>query len=217
MPVVMLVAAGAVLIGVIVVALGRGGELAYFQADYFPLKLDQVSATDVALFRPPMALWGYNAQATDEALNRIATALTERDVEISALQQQVADLEASAGLDAPAVRRSYLPPDATRGRDTRHPAEVAGPPDDSDLLDFGDEPPLDQPDSYDDDAPPGRPDPYGDDAPSARSVFAPRPFAPRSPPSAKPARRPDPPFTRSARPDVQSRFGLPPADEDQDG
>jgi len=90
----MVVAVGAVLIGVIVVALGRGGELAYFQADYAPLKMDLVSATDVALFRPPVALWGYNAQATDEALGRIASAITERDIEITALRQQVADLEA---------------------------------------------------------------------------------------------------------------------------
>ena len=100
-PVVMLVAAAVVLAGVIAVAIGRGGELAFFQADYAPLKLDEVSATDVVLFRPPMALWGYSAQATDEALNRIADALTERDIEITALRQQVANLEAAS----PAGRR----------------------------------------------------------------------------------------------------------------
>ncbi|HEY2575035.1 MAG TPA: hypothetical protein VGI74_01890 [Streptosporangiaceae bacterium] len=172
MPVVMLVAAGAVLIGVIVVALGRGGELADFQADYFPLKLEQISATDVALFRPPVALWGYNAQATDEALNRIATALTERDIELSALQQQVADLEASAD------------------RRTRAAS---------------DEFPLNQPVTFVDDAPPARPQ------------VSPRTFTPQPPPGARrPARRPDPPFTRSARPDARSRFGLPAASEDED-
>lgn len=185
MPVVMLVAAGAVLIGVIVVALGRGGELAYFQADYFPLKLEQVSATDVALFRPPMALWGYNAQATDEALNRIATALTERDIEISALQQQVADLEASS----------------TRGRDPRPTAELPG--------DYGRLAAAGEP-------PPDRPVTSGGDAPATRPSIAPRPFAPQPPPAARPARRPDPPFTRSARPDARSRFGLPAAGEDED-
>ena len=95
-PVLLLIVAVAVLGGVIVVALGRGGELAYFQADYAPLRLDEVSATDVVLFRPPMGLWGYNAQATDEALNRIADALTERDIEITALRQRVADLEAAS-------------------------------------------------------------------------------------------------------------------------
>lgn len=97
----MLVAAVAVLAGIIAVAVGRGGELTFFQADYAPLKLDEITATDVVLFRPPMALWGYSVQATDEALNRIAEALTERDIEITALRQQVANLEASS----PAGRR----------------------------------------------------------------------------------------------------------------
>ncbi len=106
-PVVMLIAAAAVLAGVVVVALGRGGELAVFPADYAPIKLDEISATDVVLFRPPMALWGYSAQATDEALNRIADALTERDIEITALRQQVADLEAASPA---ARRRAYLAP-----------------------------------------------------------------------------------------------------------
>jgi hypothetical protein len=205
MPVVMLVAAGAVLIGVIVVALGRGGELAYFQADYFPLKLEQVSATDVALFRPPMALWGYNAQATDEALNRIATALTERDIEISALQQQVADLEASSG------PRTRVMPESTRGRDPRHPAGLPG--------DF--ERPADLPGDFErpaagDEPPRGHPVTFGDDAPATRPPASPRPFAPHPPPAVRPARRPDPPFTPSARPDARSRFGLPAAGEDED-
>ena len=102
-PVVMLVAAVAVLAGVIAVAVGRGGELTFFQADYAPIKMDEIAATDVVLFRPPMALWGYSVQPTDEALNRIAEALTERDIEITALRQQVANLEASspAGRTAP--------------------------------------------------------------------------------------------------------------------
>lgn len=91
--VVMLVAAVAVLAGVVVVALGHGGELAYFPADYAPLPLEEVTSTDVALFRPPAALWGYSMQATDEALGRIAGAITERDIEIAALRQQVADLQ----------------------------------------------------------------------------------------------------------------------------
>jgi hypothetical protein len=103
-PVVMLVAAVAVLAGIIAVAVGRGGELAFFQADYAPLKLGEIAATDVVLFRPPMALWGYSVQATDEALNRIAEALTERDIEITALRQQVANLEVSS---PPGRRRVY--------------------------------------------------------------------------------------------------------------
>jgi hypothetical protein len=192
MPVVMLVAAGAVLAGVIVVALGRGGELAYFQPDYFPLKLEQISATDVALFRPPMALWGYNAQATDEALNRIATALTERDIEISALQQRVADLAASAGQQAAGP---------ARGRDPGRPAE---PPSGSGRLAATAEPPV------------SRPVAFGDDVAATRPPLAPPPFATQPPPGTRPARRPDPPFTRPARPDARARFGLPEGAEDDD-
>ena len=91
-PVVMLLAALAILAGVVIVASGRGGEMAHEYPDYPPLDLGPVTAADVALLRPPSAAWGYNMRVTDEALERIAQALTERDVQISALQQQVADL-----------------------------------------------------------------------------------------------------------------------------
>src|SRR5262249_20430709 len=54
--------------------------------------LGPVSATDVVLLRPPTALWGYNQQATDEALEHIAQSIRERDVRIVALEQLVTDL-----------------------------------------------------------------------------------------------------------------------------
>src|SRR5580704_4600144 len=79
----------AVLVGVFFVATGRGGELAYEQADHAPLDLGPVSATDVAMLRPPTALWGYNMQVTDEALERIARALRERDLTIAYLQHRL--------------------------------------------------------------------------------------------------------------------------------
>jgi hypothetical protein len=91
-PVVVLLAVIAILIGVFVVATGRGGELAYEHADHAPLDMGPVSPTDVALLRPPTALWGYNMQVTDEALERIARALRDRDIEIAYLQRQLADL-----------------------------------------------------------------------------------------------------------------------------
>ena len=129
LPVVMLVAAAAVLIGVVIVAMGRGGELAFFQPDFAPLKLDEVTSTDVALFRPPMSAWGYSMNATDDALSRIAAAITERDIEIATLQQQVADLQASA-----ARRRAYGPGERADSagfqgeRAAQPPARAAGPP-----------------------------------------------------------------------------------------
>ena len=85
----MIIAAVAVLVGVFYAATGRGGELAYEQADHAPLDLGSVSAADVAILRPPTALWGYNMQVTDEALERIARAMRDRDVTIAYLRQQL--------------------------------------------------------------------------------------------------------------------------------
>jgi hypothetical protein len=81
-----------VLAVVIFVALGRGGGMSTERNDYIPLDLGPVSATDVALLRPPTGLWGYNIQATDEAMDQIAESIRERDVRIVALEQLVTDL-----------------------------------------------------------------------------------------------------------------------------
>jgi hypothetical protein len=89
---VLLVAAAAILGGVVLAALGRAGEMATFAGDAAPIELDEVSATDVALLRPPMSLWGYNAQATEDALRVIARSVTARDVEIATLRRELADL-----------------------------------------------------------------------------------------------------------------------------
>jgi hypothetical protein len=93
----MILVAVAILVGVFFVATGRGGELAYEHADHAPLDLGPVSAADVALLRPPTALWGYNMQVTDEALEQIAQAVRDRDVTIAFLQQRLADLATQAG------------------------------------------------------------------------------------------------------------------------
>ncbi|MFI5082258.1 MAG: hypothetical protein ACHQCE_14375 [Streptosporangiales bacterium] len=92
MPIVLLVALAAILGGVVLAALGRAGEMATFAGDTAPIELDEVSATDVALLRPPMSLWGYNAQATEDALRVIARSVTARDVEIATLRRELADL-----------------------------------------------------------------------------------------------------------------------------
>ena len=39
----------------------------------------------------------YNVQVTDEALSRVAQVITERDVEIALLRQQLAELRAATG------------------------------------------------------------------------------------------------------------------------
>jgi hypothetical protein len=106
MDVLLLLVIIAILVGVFFVAIGKGGELAYEQADHAPLDMGPVSATDVALLRPPTALWGYNMQVTDEALDAIARAMRDRDVEIAHLHRQLADL----GQDVPAERSPGFSP-----------------------------------------------------------------------------------------------------------
>jgi hypothetical protein len=116
----MLVAALVILAGVVVVASGRGGEMAYEHPDYPPLDLGPVSAADVALLRPPSAAWGYNMRVTDEALNVIARGMSERDVRISSLEQQVDDLRAElsrGGTPWPGARHAARDRDQDRDRD----------------------------------------------------------------------------------------------------
>jgi len=97
-PVLLLLAGAVILVGVVSVAMGRGGEMAEFPSDYLPPTLDDLlTAADVAALRPPSGLWGYNIQVTDEALGRIAQVVTERDVEIAVLRQQLAELRARNG------------------------------------------------------------------------------------------------------------------------
>jgi hypothetical protein len=119
----MILVAVVILIAVFFVATGRGGELAYEHADHAPLDLGPVSATDVVLLRPPTALWGYNMQVTDEALERIAQSIRDRDVTIAFLQQRLADL---TGQPAPSLPAPSLP--AQAAPDPPGPADPVDPP-----------------------------------------------------------------------------------------
>ena len=124
----MILVAVAILVGVFVVAAGRGGELAYERADSAPLDLGPVSATDVVLLRPPTALWGYNMQVTDEALEHIAQAIRDRDVTIAFLQQRLADLTTRTGpdLQGPELQPAEPPgPDEPAARAEAQPDTLA--------------------------------------------------------------------------------------------
>lgn len=90
-------AAVAVLAAVVVLATGRGGELAEAHPDHPPLSLPPthvITGTDVALLRLPTGLWGYNSAMTDEVLRLFAHTLSERDTRIAILEQQLAELRA---------------------------------------------------------------------------------------------------------------------------
>jgi hypothetical protein len=114
-PVVLLIVVAVIVVGAVLVARGRGGELSAERTDHAPLELGPVSATDVVLLRPPTALWGYEMQATDEALEQIAESIRERDVRIVALEQLVTDLSQEHDPPTPdspyvGARRRRLPP-----------------------------------------------------------------------------------------------------------
>ncbi len=113
MPVVFLITIAAVLVGIYFVATGRGGEMAYEHADHAPLDLGPVSAADIALLRPPTAMWGYNMQVTDEALDRIARAMRQRDVTIAFLQEQLAALARDGSWAEPGGGYAGQVPEAT--------------------------------------------------------------------------------------------------------
>jgi hypothetical protein len=84
---------GVVLLGgIVLVAMGRGGELSRETADQ-PAATDFGSWADVAHYRPPAALLGYHAGATDRALQLISRAMAEREAEIAWLRERLSELQ----------------------------------------------------------------------------------------------------------------------------
>jgi hypothetical protein len=134
--VVLLAVAAVILIGVVAVAVGRGGELDPAETDYRPVDLDEVTSTDVALMRPPTALFGYHRESTDVAFGQIARAISDREVEIATLRRQLAEqlpVRTSPALRAdPSLRPEPLAPESAFGTgprpDTTGPVTKAGPP-----------------------------------------------------------------------------------------
>lgn len=120
MIVAIVIAAAVILGGIIVVAMGRGGELA-LSRPRLPSRLDFQSSSDVADYRPPAALIGYSAVATEHALALIARTIAERDAEIDWLRRRLADLQPESLPDAttepPAADLSRPPADHDRPAD----------------------------------------------------------------------------------------------------
>ena len=202
MPVVFLIAIAVVLVGIFFAATGRGGELAYEHADHAPLDLGPVSAADIALLRPPTAMWGYNMQVTDAALDQIARAMRERDVTIAYLQDQLAGYGRNGSYPG---YSEYAEP---RGAHARQAGEALdppgilltpGPPTIPDPLELPTSPGAPKyPDTLDALEPPEPPEPgtaveTAPEPPTAESP-APEPSAPE-PPAAATAPAPGPPQT----------------------
>ena len=96
--VVLAIAALAILACVVLVSLGRGGELTEFPPDVPPLDLPepgQLTAVDFMALQLPVNLVGYHTQSVDETLRRAATAISARDTRIAVLEQRVSELLSS--------------------------------------------------------------------------------------------------------------------------
>ena len=86
---VLLVAAGTILGGVVVVAMGAGGEMAAFSRDLPVSATNPRTPIEVATQRLPLGPLGYQPQATEEALLTAANLLHERDQVIAALRSEI--------------------------------------------------------------------------------------------------------------------------------
>lgn len=86
----LLLAAAAILGGVVVVAMGRGGEMAIFSSDA-PIAVARFrTPADLATVRLPLGPIGYRVQATEEALSAAAATIQQRDAEIAQLRGELA-------------------------------------------------------------------------------------------------------------------------------
>jgi hypothetical protein len=96
--VILAIAAIAILACVVLVSLGRGGELTEFPPDVPPLDLPepgQLTAVDFMALQLPVNLVGYHTASVDETLRRAASAISARDTRIAVLEQRVSELLSS--------------------------------------------------------------------------------------------------------------------------
>ena len=92
----------AIVVAVVMLALGRGDGLAEEEPDDVIVRLPEgrpMRASDVESMRLPLAIRGYQMSAVDEVLDRLAAELALRDAQIRQLQGQ-------PGSDAPATSDS---------------------------------------------------------------------------------------------------------------
>jgi hypothetical protein len=121
---VLLAAAIAILVGVVVVAMGGGGEIVRFHRD-LPLVPPPIrTAADIGTLQFPLGLFGYQAEATEAALAAAARLLAEQDAEIARLRAELWQLTARPNGDAAADTADsgrHDAPDAVSGQPQPQP------------------------------------------------------------------------------------------------
>lgn len=122
-------AALAVLVGVVYIVLGKGGQLARFEADHPPLALPEdrpVKAFDLGRLMLPLAMWGYHVRAVDELLLRLTATLREREERIEDLEWRLSRLDPSYVPEGTGpIPGAHLPGDAyAPEQGARGPASV---------------------------------------------------------------------------------------------
>lgn len=106
---VLLAAALAILAGVVVVAMGRGGEIAQSRRDVPVLPPTIRTAADVATLRLPVGVFGYSEHATDEALDAAARLIAEQHREIARLRGELLRMRTENAADPPLAGPSTMP------------------------------------------------------------------------------------------------------------
>lgn len=89
-------AAVAILAAVVLIVMGRAGEMSGAEPDYAPLDLPPdgpLASRDVTRLRLPLSLWGYHVRAVDELLQRVSDSLTAQEEHITALERRLAEIE----------------------------------------------------------------------------------------------------------------------------
>ncbi len=109
---VLLAAAIAILAGVVVVAMGRGGEIAQSHRDTPAGPPGIRTAADLAMLRLPVGLFGYQEEATDAALDAATRLIAEQQAEIARLRAEARRLGPQRDADPDARRTGGAQPGA---------------------------------------------------------------------------------------------------------
>jgi hypothetical protein len=123
---VLLVAAGAILGGVVVVAMGRGGQIATFRRDIPVPAVRFFTPDEVALARLPLAFFGYQVQATGDALAAAAALVDERDAEIAELRRELSRFGGGSMGGGSAGPGAAAPADSVAAADSREADDALG-------------------------------------------------------------------------------------------